>query len=68
MLDQLSPVAPARVRAVLLPIGHIKHARFLSFVERLQAEYAVNLGDISADGRPDRSKKIQVCPVDPDYC
>jgi hypothetical protein len=56
MLDQLSPVAPARVRAVLLPIGQIKHARFLSFMERLEAEYAVNLGDISADGRPDRSE------------
>lgn len=60
MLDQLSPVAPARVRAVLLPIGHIKHARFLSFVERLRAEYAISLGDISADGRPDRSEALQI--------
>lgn len=57
MLDQLSPVAPARIKAVVLPIGQVKHARFLSFVERLQAEYAINLGDISADGRPDRSER-----------
>lgn len=56
MVDQLSPVAPARVRAVLLPIGLIKRARFLSFVDRLQAENVIKLGDISADGRPDRSE------------
>jgi hypothetical protein len=57
MLDQLSPIAPARVRVVLLPIGQIKRARFLSFVERLQPENVVQLGDISPDGRPHRSKK-----------
>ncbi|KAG4436993.1 hypothetical protein IFR05_007531 [Cadophora sp. M221] len=55
MLDQLSPVASARVRAVLLPIGQIKRARFLSFVERLQPENVVRLGDISPDGRPNRN-------------
>ncbi|KAE8450136.1 hypothetical protein EG329_006917 [Mollisiaceae sp. DMI_Dod_QoI] len=55
MLDQLSPVAPARVRVVLLPIGQIKRARFLSFVERLQPENVVRLGDISPDGRPNRN-------------
>ncbi|TVY65556.1 Transport protein particle subunit [Lachnellula suecica] len=55
MLDQLSPVAPARVRVVLLPIGQIKRARFLSFVERLQPENVVRLGDISPDGRPHRN-------------
>ena len=59
MLDQLSPVASARVRAVLLPIGQIKRARFLSFVERLQPENVVRLGDISPDGRPNRSER---CP------
>jgi len=57
MLDQLSPVAPARVRVVLLPIGQIKRARFLSFVDRLQPENVVQLGDISPDGRPNRSEK-----------
>ncbi|KUJ20098.1 Trs120-domain-containing protein [Mollisia scopiformis] len=55
MLDQLSPVAPARVRVVLLPIGQIKRARFLSFVDRLQPENVVRLGDISPDGRPNRN-------------
>ncbi|CCD48759.1 hypothetical protein BofuT4_uP034010.1 [Botrytis cinerea T4] len=56
MLDQLSPVAPARVRVVLLPIGQIKRERFLSFVERLQPQNVVRLGDISPDGRPNRSE------------
>ncbi|CZT50185.1 related to hypercellular protein (hypA) [Rhynchosporium secalis] len=55
MLDQLSPVASARVRAVLLPVGQIKRARFLSFVERLLPENVVQLGDISPDGRPNRN-------------
>jgi hypothetical protein len=59
MLDQLSPVAPARVRAVLLPIGQIKRARFLSFVDRLQPENVVRLGDISPDGRPNRSMLLE---------
>ena len=59
MLDQLSPVAPARVRVVLLPIGQIKRARFLRFVERLHPENVVRLGDISPDGRPNRSKLLR---------
>lgn len=56
MLDQLSPVAPARVRVVLLPTGQIKRVRFLSFVDRLRPENVVRLGDISPDGRPNRSE------------
>lgn len=59
-IDPLSPVAPARVRALLLPIGKIKRARFLAFVERLQPENVVRLGDISPDGRPNRSTHITV--------
>ncbi|KAK6584630.1 hypothetical protein PZA11_002854 [Diplocarpon coronariae] len=55
MLDQLSPVASARVRVVLLPVGQIKSARFLSFTERLQSEKVVRLGDVSPDGRPNRN-------------
>jgi hypothetical protein len=54
--DPLSPIAPARVRMLLLPVGRIKRARFLSFVERLQPENVVRLGDISPDGRPNRSE------------
>lgn len=55
MLDPLSPVAPARIQVLLLPIGRIKRERFLSFVKRLQPENVVQLGDISPDGRPNRS-------------
>ncbi|KAL3426978.1 hypothetical protein PVAG01_00487 [Phlyctema vagabunda] len=55
MLDQLSPVAPARVRVVLVPIGQIRRVRFTSFVERLQPEHVVRLGDISPDTRPNRN-------------
>ncbi|KAL7945494.1 TRAPP II complex [Trichoderma barbatum] len=54
-LDPLLPIAPARVKALLLPLGKIKAARFASFAERLQAEHVVQLRDISADGRPNRN-------------
>ncbi|KAI9864619.1 MAG: hypothetical protein M1813_003108 [Trichoglossum hirsutum] len=53
--DPLSPIAPARVRALLLPIGRIKRSRFLDFVERLKPENIVRLGDVSPDGRPNRT-------------
>lgn len=53
--DSSSPVAPARVRALVLPVGKIKRARFASFVKRLSPENVVRLGDISPDGRPNRS-------------
>lgn len=55
-LDPLAPVAPARVKTLLLPLGQIKADRFASFVERLNKEHVVHLRDISADGRPNRSK------------
>ncbi|KAI8658769.1 hypothetical protein NCS55_01154700 [Fusarium keratoplasticum] len=54
-LDPLLPVAPARVKALLLPLGHIKADRFASFVARLHNEHVVHLRDISADGRPNRN-------------
>lgn len=54
-VDPLSPIAPVRLRALLLPIGKIKRSKFLSFAARLQAEYVVRLGDISPDSRPNRS-------------
>lgn len=55
-VDPLSPIAPARLRALLLPIGKIKRSRFLSFAARLQSENVVRLGDISPDARPNRSR------------
>ena len=54
-LDPLSPIAPARIRALLVPLGRIKQSRFHSFVQRLEPENVVRLGDVSPDGRPNRS-------------
>jgi hypothetical protein len=55
-VDPLSPIAPARLKALLLPVGRIKRSRFLSFAARLQAENVVRLGDISPNARPNRSR------------
>lgn len=54
-VDPLSPIAPARIRALLLPIGRIKRSHFLAYVDLLQQQSLVRLGDISPDPRPDRS-------------
>ncbi|KAL2785684.1 TRAPP II complex [Aspergillus keveii] len=54
-VDPLSPIAPARLRALILPVGKIRRSRFLSFAARLQAENVVRLGDISPDARPNRN-------------
>ncbi|KAL2863010.1 TRAPPII-specific subunit TRS120 [Aspergillus lucknowensis] len=54
-VDPLSPVAPVRLRALILPVGKIRRSRFLSFAARLQAENVVRLGDISPDARPNRN-------------
>ncbi|PSS00828.1 hypercellular protein A [Coniella lustricola] len=53
--DSLLPIAPARVRALCVPIGQIKTDRFASFLERLQAEHVVHLRDVGADKRPNRT-------------
>ncbi|KAI9718916.1 MAG: hypothetical protein M1812_003800 [Candelaria pacifica] len=53
--DPLSPIAPARVRALLLPVGKVRRSRFTSFVQRLQPENVVRLGDVSPDRRPNRT-------------
>ena len=60
-VDPLSPVAPARIRALLLPVGRIRRSRFLNYVELLQSESMVRLGDISPDSRPDRSMLFLEC-------
>ncbi|KAF7545016.1 hypothetical protein G7Z17_g9501 [Cylindrodendrum hubeiense] len=54
-LDPLLAVAPARVKALLLPLGQIKADRFAAFVERLNQEHVVQLRDVTADGRPNRN-------------
>lgn len=56
VVDSISPIAPARVRVLLLPIGPISKSRFGAFVQRLQQESIVRLGDISHDARADRSE------------
>ena len=57
-LDPLSVVAPARVRALVLPIGRITASKFLDSVDRLQQENVIRLGDVSPDGRPHRSMAL----------
>jgi hypothetical protein len=59
-VDPLSPIAPARIRVLLLPVGRIKRSRFLTYVELLQQQSLVRLGDISPDPRPDRSMRPRV--------
>ncbi len=54
-IDPLSTIAPARLRAILLPVGPIKRSKFAEFVDRLKQENVVRLGDVSPDGRPHRS-------------
>lgn len=61
--DPLSPIAPARLRALLLPVGRIKRSRFLNFVKRLQGQNVVRLGDVSPDGRPNRSMRLGFEPA-----
>jgi trafficking protein particle complex subunit 9 len=57
-LDPLLPIAPARVRALVVPIGQIRRERFATFVDRLNSENVVYLRDITADGRPHRSRDM----------
>ena len=46
-MDRFSPVAPAHIRVLVLPVGQIPRPRYLSFLARLQKEaWIVNLADI----------------------
>ncbi|KAG9811164.1 Trs120-domain-containing protein, partial [Aureobasidium melanogenum] len=49
--DHLSPIAPARVRVLVLPAGRIKKHRFITFLQRLEQHDSVRLGDISPDAK-----------------
>ncbi|THX53968.1 hypercellular protein-like protein HypA [Aureobasidium pullulans] len=53
--DPLSPIAPARVRVLVLPAGRIKKQRFMTFLNRLHQHDSVRLGDISPDGRSSKT-------------
>ena len=50
--DPLSPVAPARVRCLLVPCGQLSRSKFLQAKERLEKESIVRLGDVSPSDGP----------------
>nr|POE46173.1 transport protein particle subunit [Quercus suber] len=46
-MDRFSPIAPAQIRVLVLPIGQIERHRFTAFLRRLQREVAiVRLGEV----------------------
>ncbi|QDS76722.1 hypothetical protein FKW77_001068 [Venturia effusa] len=54
-MDAFLPTAPARVRALVLPVGKIKRTRFSAFFSLLTPTCEIRLGDVSPDPRPDRN-------------
>ncbi|KAA8895856.1 TRAPP II complex [Sphaerosporella brunnea] len=54
-LDSLSFITPARLRALVCPLGRIRRSRFSSFVRRLQAANVVRLGDVTPDSQVNRA-------------
>ncbi|KAL8992680.1 MAG: hypothetical protein Q9188_007527, partial [Gyalolechia gomerana] len=50
--NPISIIDPARVKVLLVPVGQVKHSRFLSFLERFEHEDVVQLRDVSPDSRP----------------
>lgn len=58
--DPVSPVALARLRALLVPIGRMKASDFGCYVEALKSEPCIRLGDVSPDGRSDSSALLTI--------
>ncbi|KAK0665545.1 TRAPP II complex [Cercophora samala] len=54
-LDPFIPIAPAKIKVLVLPIGHIKRERFTAFINRLNEEHIVHLRDVTPDSRPHRN-------------
>ncbi|KXJ93184.1 hypercellular protein A [Microdochium bolleyi] len=54
-VESLTPLAPAKVRALVLPAGRVHKDRFATFLERLNEQHVVHLRDISPDSRPNRT-------------
>lgn len=53
-MDHFSPVAPAYIRVLVLPVGNIESARFSSLVRRLQSEASIiPLTDVEQRGGDD---------------
>lgn len=53
--NPISIIDPARVKVLVVPVGQVKHSRFLSFLERFEREDVVQLRDVSPDSRPHTS-------------
>ncbi|CZT20046.1 uncharacterized protein RCC_05903 [Ramularia collo-cygni] len=53
-MDHFSPVAPAYIRVLVLPVGQIESSRFSLFVRRLQSEASiVSLSNVEHQGNGD---------------
>ncbi|KAL8959398.1 MAG: hypothetical protein Q9193_003736, partial [Seirophora villosa] len=55
-VDPLSVASPARVKILAVPIGQVRHSKFLSFLQRLEREHVVPLRDVSPDSRSHTSQ------------
>ena len=55
-IDYLSPVAPAKINALLVPAGRLQKQKFAKLVARLEQENVVRLGDVSPDGQSNKSR------------
>ncbi|KIV99149.1 hypothetical protein, variant [Verruconis gallopava] len=54
-MDTFLPSAPARVRALVLPVGRIRKERFYMFFELIAHDCTVRLREVTPDPRPDRA-------------
>lgn len=54
--DPFSPLAPARIRVLVLPVGSIRKSRFEEFVHLLKETAPVQLRDLHSDERVSNSK------------
>ncbi|TGZ84952.1 Trs120-domain-containing protein [Ascodesmis nigricans] len=50
-LDSLSFTAPARLRALVCPLGRIRRSRYSAFSEQLSSGYEIRLGDVTPDAQ-----------------
>ena len=55
LFEPLSPVAPARVRCLLIPCGNIARTEFQRFKRMLEQGSIVRLGDVSPSDGPQSS-------------
>lgn len=59
-INPLFIVDPARVKILCVPVGRIRHSRFLSFLQRLERENVVPLRDVSPDSRSHTSQYMRI--------